>query len=236
MSTDYQYVIEGASGGFSSEINGYRFIVTIKLDGVLGDTDVAQMFNSINDPGVPVIGYDLGNEILGLEGCWLRDIACKPIGNGQSRMTLTFQQSPFNTVRISTQTQVSQLEATKDKDGNEIQVRYLYPTTYGGSEPTQREEDLRGEYSDLQGGTINLLVPESTRTYTLRQAVDGDLIARSYIGTVNDATWQDGVAGSIGFLFMNQGLIMRFMACKNVNEGRKAAAINILFVKDFQPV
>lgn len=42
--------------------------------------------------------------------------------------------------------------------------------------------------------------------------------------------WQDGIAGSIGFLFMNQGLIMRFMACKSVNEGRKAAAVNILFV------
>ena len=41
--------------------------------------------------------------------------------------------------------------------------------------------------------------------------------------------WQDAIAGSIGFLFMNQGLIMRFMACKNVNEGRKAAAVNILF-------
>lgn len=42
--------------------------------------------------------------------------------------------------------------------------------------------------------------------------------------------WQDAVAGSVGFLFMNQGLLMRFMACKNVNEGRKAATINILFV------
>ena len=42
--------------------------------------------------------------------------------------------------------------------------------------------------------------------------------------------WQDAVAGSVGFLFMNQGLLMRFMACKNVNEGRKAAAINILIV------
>lgn len=42
--------------------------------------------------------------------------------------------------------------------------------------------------------------------------------------------WQDGIAGSIGFLFMNQGLLMRFMACKSVNEGRKAAAINILFI------
>jgi len=40
--------------------------------------------------------------------------------------------------------------------------------------------------------------------------------------------WQDGVAGSVGFLFMNQGLIMRFMATKSVNEGRKAAAFNIL--------
>jgi SSS family solute:Na+ symporter len=40
--------------------------------------------------------------------------------------------------------------------------------------------------------------------------------------------WQDAVAGSVGFLFMNQGLIMRFMACKSVNDGRKAAAFNVL--------
>ncbi len=42
--------------------------------------------------------------------------------------------------------------------------------------------------------------------------------------------WQDGVAGSVGFLFLNQGLIMRFMAAKSVNEGRKAAAFNVLLV------
>jgi len=42
--------------------------------------------------------------------------------------------------------------------------------------------------------------------------------------------WQDAIAGSIGFLFMNQGLLMRFMACRSVNEGRKAAAVNILMV------
>ncbi|NUN10435.1 MAG: sodium:solute symporter family protein [Ignavibacteriaceae bacterium] len=42
--------------------------------------------------------------------------------------------------------------------------------------------------------------------------------------------WQDGVAGSIGFLFMNMGLVMRFMSCKSVDEGRKAATFNILFM------
>jgi SSS family solute:Na+ symporter len=42
--------------------------------------------------------------------------------------------------------------------------------------------------------------------------------------------WQDGIAGSVGFLFMNMGLIMRFMSAKSVNEGRKAAAFNILFM------
>lgn len=42
--------------------------------------------------------------------------------------------------------------------------------------------------------------------------------------------WEDAIAGSVGFLFMNMGLIMRFMATKNVYEGRKAAAINILFM------
>ncbi|RMH03478.1 MAG: sodium:solute symporter family protein [Planctomycetota bacterium] len=42
--------------------------------------------------------------------------------------------------------------------------------------------------------------------------------------------WQDAVAGSIGFLFINQGLIMRFLACRSVDEGRKAAAFNVLFM------
>lgn len=40
--------------------------------------------------------------------------------------------------------------------------------------------------------------------------------------------WQDGIAGSVGFLFMNMGLVMRFMATKSVDEGRKAAVFNIL--------
>ncbi len=42
--------------------------------------------------------------------------------------------------------------------------------------------------------------------------------------------WQDGVAGSIGFLFMNMGLLMRFMATKSVDEARKAASFNVLFM------
>ncbi len=42
--------------------------------------------------------------------------------------------------------------------------------------------------------------------------------------------WQDGVAGSIGFMFMNMGLVMRFMSTKSVDEGRKAAVFNILFL------
>jgi len=48
--------------------------------------------------------------------------------------------------------------------------------------------------------------------------------------------WQDGIAGTIGFLFLNQGLIMRFMACKNVNEGRKAAVVNVLLVMPLSAV
>src|SRR3989339_1486393 len=42
--------------------------------------------------------------------------------------------------------------------------------------------------------------------------------------------WQDGVAGSVGFLFMNTGLLMRFMSAKSVDEGRKAAVFNVLFM------
>jgi len=42
--------------------------------------------------------------------------------------------------------------------------------------------------------------------------------------------WQDGVAGSITFLFISQGLIMRFLAAKSVNEGRKAILFNTVFI------
>ena len=42
--------------------------------------------------------------------------------------------------------------------------------------------------------------------------------------------WQDGVAGSIMFLFISQGLIMRFLAAKSVNEGRKCILFNTVFI------
>jgi len=42
--------------------------------------------------------------------------------------------------------------------------------------------------------------------------------------------WQDGVAASIMFLFISQGLIMRFLAAKSVNEGRKAILFNTVFI------
>ena len=196
MSIDYPYIIEGASGGFFSEINGYRFTVKILLDGVLGGNDVEQMFAALVDPNVPLIGSDLSGVDLDLTGCWLRDITCVPVGNHQMRMTLIYQQSPFNTVRISTQTQVSELVSNKDKNGDPVNLRYLYPDTYGGEEPTARDELLRETYTDLQGGTFSALIPESTRTYTIRQALDGDVIARQFIGTVNDDVWQDGAAGT----------------------------------------
>lgn len=37
--------------------------------------------------------------------------------------------------------------------------------------------------------------------------------------------WQDAIANSAMFYFLNQGIIMRFMAAKSLDEGRKAAAV-----------
>ncbi len=42
--------------------------------------------------------------------------------------------------------------------------------------------------------------------------------------------WQDGIAGSITFLFISQGLIMRFLAAKSVDEGRKTILFNTVFI------
>ena len=42
--------------------------------------------------------------------------------------------------------------------------------------------------------------------------------------------WGEGIAGSIAFTFMNQGFIMRYLSVKSVNEGRKAALANVVFL------
>ena len=48
--------------------------------------------------------------------------------------------------------------------------------------------------------------------------------------------WGEALAGSIAFTFMNQGFIMRYLALKSVNEGRKAAVFNVLFTLPFSAI
>ena len=42
--------------------------------------------------------------------------------------------------------------------------------------------------------------------------------------------WQDGMANTAAFYFMHQGMILRFLSAKSVQEGRKAAAFVILLL------
>ncbi len=42
--------------------------------------------------------------------------------------------------------------------------------------------------------------------------------------------WQDGFANSVFFYFLNQGVIMRFLAVRSVREGRKAAGFTVLLL------
>lgn len=45
--------------------------------------------------------------------------------------------------------------------------------------------------------------------------------------------WSEGVVGTLAFTFMNQGFIMRYLACKSVYEGRKTMTVNTLI---FMPI
>ncbi len=40
--------------------------------------------------------------------------------------------------------------------------------------------------------------------------------------------WQDGIVGSVGFAFMNQAVIMRFLAARSVVHARRATILNVL--------
>ncbi|MFP4460320.1 MAG: sodium:solute symporter [Candidatus Zixiibacteriota bacterium] len=42
--------------------------------------------------------------------------------------------------------------------------------------------------------------------------------------------WGEGIIGSMAFTFMNQGFIMRYLAVKSVNEGRKTLVFNTLIL------
>jgi len=198
MSTDYPYQIEGCSGKFSSEINGYMFTVTIKLTGVAGANDILQMFNALTDSNVPLIGSDLSGINVALTGCWLRDISCTPLGDGDWRVVLDYQHSPLNDVtgniKASVYTQVSEVQSNKGLPtltypaGKPIVLNYQYPADYGGTSATQEQIDLRGFKAGDQGGTFSKLVPETTRIYRLREKKDPTEY-REIVGTVNDAHW-----------------------------------------------
>lgn len=203
MSIPYIYQIEGCTSEFSAEINGYLFTVTLKLLDVPGDDDISQAFNALTDNNVPLIGTDLWNDFsidASLEGCWLRNLKARPLGDHQWEVTMQYQHSPFNVasgqVQISSQTQVNQVESNKDKDGNPINTQYHYPADYGGDNPTEEQKKKRDSYPGLAGGTFPKQVPESTRTYTLRQTAEADVVSREYTGTTNNGVWQDGIAGT----------------------------------------
>jgi SSS family solute:Na+ symporter len=42
--------------------------------------------------------------------------------------------------------------------------------------------------------------------------------------------WSEGIVGTIAYTFMNQGFIMRYLAIKSVNEGRKCLTFNTLLL------
>jgi hypothetical protein len=207
MSTAYLDNIKGARGSYDSSINGYEFTVTATLKGVdpAGEEpiedyfDVRQIFAAINDNAIPLAGDDLGDpantNIPELEGCWLRKIDADPIGDGDFAITMTYQQSQWGILQIDVGSQLSQIETTKDKDGNNIELKYTYPGDYGGTEPSSEQTRLKETGELKQGGTVTVFRPEGGRIYTVREGIDPALPQRLYEGKVNDEVWWGQPAG-----------------------------------------
>ena len=190
MTIPYNFIIQGTTGKFSSEINGYFFTRTLILTDVVedptgDDADIHQAFSTLVDDFVPLIGEDLSHISLDLTGCWLREIDVAPLANNQWRVILQYQHSPFNTsnnIKVSSGTQVSQVESNKDRVGNPVVLVYKYPDDY------KAKPDLAGTFSDKQGGTFSKLVPGSTRIYTLREDID-PITMKDLVGSINNADW-----------------------------------------------
>ena len=193
MSTWYPYKVKGASGSYDAEINGYSFNVSGVLKGVEGTNDIQQMYNAINDYNLPLAGVDLRGINSNLTGCWNREIECDAIGDGEFEIRIRYQHSPVNTVQgiqVRVNTQVSEVESNIDKNGDPINTVYKYPDDFGGDTPTPRQLELRDTYSAEQGGTYSKMVPETTRTYELREPIDPGTI-KQYVNSTNSADWQD---------------------------------------------
>jgi hypothetical protein len=203
MSTAFPYQIKGARGSYNAEINGFDFTVFIVLTEVVGSTDIDQLYNALTDGNVPLAGADLFDltGIVPLTGCWLRKIDTGAISNGQMDLTLTYQQSQWGILQIDAGSQVSQVQTTKYLSGpnagnpatENIKLEYTYPSDYGGDKPTEEEKGLRGATKE-QGGTVQVLLPEPSRVYTVRQDLDPTTQASLFVGKVNNAVWFLGAA------------------------------------------
>jgi hypothetical protein len=204
MSTPYLYNIKGARGSYDTAINGWEFTVKATLAGVLGvgdDADVKQIYNSLTDSAIPLAGDDLGlaTGITDLEGCWLRSIASDPLGDGEFSLTLKYQSSQWGILQIDVGSQLSQIETTNYQAGplspGSIVTLYEYPSDYGGDEPSSEQLRLRSTGQLEQGGTVNILRPEGSRIYTVREQIDPAIQQHLYEGKVNDALWWGRPAG-----------------------------------------
>ena len=196
----FENITKSAHGEYDVAINGYKFTIRQLLKNVpeiasSDFKDVEKLYRALTDSNVPFAGSDLSSVDAALEGCWLRKIDSDAVDNNDVMITLHYQQSQWGIEQIFATSNLQQIDTNKDLNGDPVVLEYTYPADYGGTDPSEEEERLR-EATKEQGGTVSIQVPERGRTYVVRESNDPTSQAAVYEGTLNNALWFFGLAGT----------------------------------------
>jgi len=192
-------LIDDTFNGISGKLttDGYEFTRTAIITGLtVSNTAIKKMADCINGTGdcselsVPFLGDDLGTvtSITALNGCWLRSITPDPIKDSTDSMHMTYQykSNPWQDFTVESGATLSQVETNKDVRGDVVTLKYTYPDDY--------------QKTELQGKTVEkspLLTkdePDRTLTFNVREGYDPNDYAGTYVGTVNEFDWRNGLA------------------------------------------
>ncbi len=120
-------------------------------------------------------------------GAWIQDFQEEPESTDAIRIRIVYKERD-DSIQIQGGTSLSQVETNTDINGLPIGLSYQYPADYE-LDTTKRGRTVK------QGGMVSVLRPDTTRVYTRIEVVDPLLVAATYTGKVNSATFLGGAPG-----------------------------------------
>ena len=178
-------MVSGGTGRLTNK--GWEVQRKATLTGV-GGVGHAQLYNAVQDYAADINGAALGAAHPTIPNIYLNEISPKSIGPAQVELLLRYgvatpgsDSGPLGELQISVSSVGTQKETSNDADGALMAVK--------------RTTDVPTGAQQWQTGTVSVLRPLHTLTYTRREASAPDGKGASYVGKINGSTLCTGITG-----------------------------------------